>query len=303
MKQSILRHALDLGFSSCGFAAAAPLDDLRDFYDHFLDEKRQATMAYLERYRDQRLDPALLLPGAKTVIAVLENYYPPAMQEESDNFIFSRYAYGKRYPPYIKKKLDILADEIRGLSNGVQTRVFVDSGPVLEKAWAQRAGIGWVGKHTILVNPRGGSFFYVGIILTTLEIEPDPPETDHCGNCRRCVDACPTGALDREYQLNIKDCITYCTSVRNAEMSGHVAKNLRGRVYGCDICQDACPFNRFATPTPDPHYHASPGFLAMKRADWLSLSPEKFEELFKGGSVEESGYERLMRNIGIVDGG
>lgn len=254
-------------------------------------------MAYLERYRDQRLDPELLLPGVKTVIAVLENYYPRVLQDENDNFIFSKYAYGKRYPPYIKKKMEPLAEAIRKLGEGVQTRIFVDSGPVLEKAWAMRCGIGWVGKHTIVVRPGAGSFFYIGIILTTLDLEPDQPEKDHCGNCTKCMDACPTGAIDSPYNLNIRKCITYCTSVKNAEMPEEVRQNLNGRVYGCDICQDACPHNRFASPTPDPHYHASEEFLNMRRSDWLSLSPQKFEELFRGGSVEESGYERLMRNF------
>jgi epoxyqueuosine reductase len=166
-----------------------------------------------------------------------------------------------------------------------------------------RCGLGWVGKHTLLVNPQRGSYFYIGIILTTLELEPDIPGTDHCGNCCRCMDACPTGALDKPYELNIRNCITYCTTVKDSRMSEHVARNLRSRVYGCDICQDACPFNRFASPTSDTHYHAGEEFLGMRRSDWLSLTPERFGNLFKGGPVKETGYDRLMRNIQIADRG
>jgi len=288
---------LELGFSACGFAEARPLDDLRDFYRHFLEEGRQATMDYLERYATQRIRPADLLHGVKSVIAVLMNYYPPFLIPEEDNFILSKYAAGKRYPPFIKRKMEPLADLIASLEEGTRSKIYVDSGPVLEKAWAMRCGIGWIGKHTIVVNPGGGSYFYIGIILTTLEIEPDRPETDHCGNCKRCMEACPTGAIDRPYQLNIRRCITYCTTVKNAVMTDEVRNNLKDRIYGCDICQDACPFNRFALPTKETHFHPPEALMTMRKKDWINLGREQFKELFAGTPVEENGYERLMRNI------
>ncbi len=300
MKEIIRKRALELGFSACGFAAAGPLDRLRDFYRHFLEEERQATMAYLQRYAPQRLNPELLLKGVKTVIAVLVNYYPPVLLPEEDNFILSKYAPGKRYPPYIKRKMEPLLGMISGLGENIHSKSYVDSGPVLEKAWAQRCGVGWQGKHTILINRTGGSYFYIGIILTSLELEPDLPETDHCGSCTRCMVACPTGAIDSPYQLDIRRCITYCTNVKNAPMPEEVRQNLKGRIYGCDICQDACPYNRFAKPTADSHFHHHPGLLNMRKPDWISLSREKFDELFAGTSVEENGYERLMRNISLA---
>ena len=297
MKEQIRQHALDLGFAACGFAEARPLDDLRDFYRHFLEEERQATMAYLQRYAPQRLDPDVLLPGVRTVLAVLMNYYPPSFIPEEDNFILAKYAPGKRYPPYIKRKMEPLLALISSLGDNVQSKIYVDSGPVLEKAWAQRCGMGWQGKHTIIINPSMGSYFYIGIILTTLDLEADLPQKDHCGHCTKCMEACPTGAIDRPYQLDIRKCITYCTTVKNTEMPRDVSRNLRGRIFGCDICQDACPYNRFSKPTTDPHFHPSGALLKMRRNDWINLSKERFDELFEGTSVEESGYERLMRNI------
>ncbi len=298
MKEEIRKRAIELGFDACGFAAADPLDDRKDFYNGFLREQRQANMAYLERYASQRLNPELLLEGVKTVISVLVNYYPPSKLTEEDNFIISKYAYGKRYPPFIKAKMEPLAAFIDSLNpEGIKSKIFVDSGPVLEKAWSHLCGIGWQGKNTLLINPRMGSYFFLGIIMTTLELEPDKPEKDHCGNCTKCMDACPTGALDRPYELDISRCISYCTIVKNAEMTEAVRSNLGGRIYGCDICQDVCPFNRFARPTRESHFHPSAELMAMRRNDWLNLTEQKFNELFAGGSIAEKGYERLMRNI------
>ena len=300
MKEEIRQRALELGFDACGFSTAIPLDHLRDFYHHFIEEDRQATISYLKHYAPQRLDPEVLLPGVKTVIAVLMNYYPPVLIPEEDNFILAKYAPGKRYPQIIKSKMEPVHRLIASMGENVQSEIYVDSGPVLEKAWAQRCGIGWQGKHTIVINPSGGSYFYIGIILTTLELEPDLPETDHCGNCSRCMEACPTGAIDRPYQLDIRRCITYCTTVKNASITEEIRRSLGGRIFGCDTCQDVCPYNRFAKPTAETQFHPHPGLLKMRKKDWIDLAPERFDELFKGTSVEERGYERLMRNIEIA---
>ncbi len=298
MKEEIRRLALELGFDVCGFAAARPMDHLRDFYGQFINEERQASMAYLKRYTTQRLDPDILLPGVKTVIALLMNYYPPELITEQDNFIISKYAYGKQYPPYIKKKLKPLAEFID--SSGKTTsksKIFVDSGPVLEKAWAGRCGIGWQGKNTVIINPSRGSFFFIGIILTSLEIEPDAAETDHCGTCTRCMEACPTGAIDRPYQLNIRRCISYCNIVDKGEMADDIRLKLGHRIFGCDICQDVCPYNRFAKPTAEKHFHPSEALKNMRRNDWLSLTEAEFKTLFEESSVSERGYEGLLRNV------
>ncbi|MCX6285607.1 MAG: tRNA epoxyqueuosine(34) reductase QueG [Bacteroidetes bacterium] len=303
MKEEIRQRALELGFDVCGFAEARPLDYLRNFYNQFIDEDRQATIAYLKRYAPQRLDPEVLLPGVKTVIALLINYYPPELIPEEDNFIISKHAHGKRYPPLIKTKLNQLTRFVDSFDKtGCTSRLFVDSGPVLEKTWAQRCGIGWQGKNTVIINPSRGSFFFIGIILTTLEIEPDRPETDHCGTCTRCMEACPTGALDRPYQLDIRRCISYCTIVDKAEMPDDVRSNLGGRIFGCDICQDVCPYNRDAMSTSETHFHASEALKKMRRNDWINLTKDQFNELFAGTSVGEKGYEGLMKNVMIVMG-
>jgi len=298
MKETIRKYSLELGFDVCGFAEARPLDHLQSFYKHFLDEHRQASIYYIERYAHQRLDPETLLPWVKTVIAVLINYYPPEQLPTEDNFVISRYAYGKRYAPFIKPKLNKLAGLINSSGKpGTTSKVYVDSGPVLEKAWAMRCGVGWQGKNTVIINPSRGSFFFIGIILTTLELEPDKPEIDHCGNCNRCMEACPTGAIDRPYQLNISRCISYCTLVKTAKMPETVRIKLGGRIVGCDTCQDVCPFNRFAKPTTEAYFHPPGTLKKMHRNDWLNLTQEHFTSLFKGSPIGEKGYDFLMKQI------
>ena len=346
MNEEIRRRALELGFDACGFAAARPLDHLRDFYRHFLDEERQATMAYLDRYAPQRIDPELLLSGVKTVIAVLINYYPPELLSGDDNFVISKYAYGKRYPQLIKTKLQPLAafvdsigkagssskifvdsgpvleklsgslggagttskifvdsgpalEKLSGSLGGAGTtsKIFVDSGPVLEKAWAQSCGIGWQGKNTLIINPSMGSFVFIGIILTSVEIEPDKKKADHCGSCTRCMDACPTGAIDRPYQLNIRRCISYGTLVKNAEMPAEVRAKLDGKIFGCDICQDVCPYNRKVKPTTETWFHPSEALKRMRRNDWINLTKEQYEDWFASDALGDMGYEGLMKNV------
>ncbi len=298
MKEQIRKHALQLGFDACGFATVRPLDHLKKFYDQFIKEERQASVGYLKRYAAERLHPDMVLPGGRTVIACLINYYPPELLVEEDNFIISKYAYGNDYPQLIKGKLHQLAAFIDTLTGqAVTSKVFSDSGPVLEKAWAQQCGVGWQGKNTILVNRKGGSFFFIGILLTTLETEPDLPETDHCGNCNKCISACPTGAIDRPYQLDIRKCISYCTLVKNAEMIPEVGSRLGGKIYGCDICQDACPYNRFALPTPETYFHPSDALKKMRKNDWIHLTEEQYELWFSGKALGDIGYQRLMKNI------
>jgi len=226
VKDSITKKATELGFSQCGFARYEPLEHIRSFYSNFVAEKRFATFQYLERYAAQRLNPELLLPGVRTVICVTMNYYPPTQIPEEDNLIISRYAYGRDYQTLIRKRLDNLTGFMRSTFGDQHTMAFVDSGPVLEKAWAQHCGIGWQGKHTLVINKSGGSFFFIGIILTDLEIGPDRPETDHCGTCEKCVKACPTGALDTPYQLDIPRCISYLT----IENKSDIPVNLKDRI-------------------------------------------------------------------------
>jgi len=301
MKEHIRQYAVEAGFDVCGFAAARPLDHLRSFYEHFIEEDRQASVSYIKRYASERLDPEKLLPGVKTVIAMLINYYPPELLPKEDNLIISKYAYGKVYPPFIKTKLARLATLVDSFDKaGNKSRIFVDSGPVLEKAWAIRCGIGWQGKNTVIINPSRGSFFFIGIILTSLGIEPDEPETDHCGNCTRCMEACPTGAIDRPYQLDIRRCISYCTISNKGEIPDDVRPKLGGRIFGCDVCQDVCPFNRFSKPTSEAYFHPSEALKKMRRNDWINLTEAQFNALFPGSPVMEKGYQRFMRNVKAV---
>jgi epoxyqueuosine reductase len=294
---SIREKAVSLGFSLCGFAKCEPLEDKRAWYAGFVERKGYGVMQYLERYAPQRMDPELLLPGARTVVCVAMDYYPPERIPEEGTLVISKYAYGPDYHPAMKAQLDVLGNHIRSLGEGILTRGFVDSGPVLEKAWAVRSGIGWQGKNTLVINRDRGSFYFIGVILTTLAIVPDPPAEALCGACERCVKACPTGALDDPYRLNIPLCISYHTIEQNGEIPGEIRKNLRNRVYGCDLCQDVCPYNRLAANHPNPGCGPRESWMNRSPEDWQSMDEAEFDRLFAGTAVARLGYRNFMRNV------
>lgn len=294
-------HALLLGFSHCGFARVEPLESLRPFYETFLAEKDFAGMNYLERHSEQRLHPELLLPGVQSIIAVLMNYYPEERLPEKGNFIVSTYAYGRSYREVVQERLKKLVSFLDRLSPGSRSLAYADSGPVLEKQWAQRCGVGWIGKHSILVNEQAGSFFFIGIILTTILLEPDTPVSDCCKSCTRCMDACPTGALHTPYLLDINRCLSYHTIVSREEIPEGIRGKLQGRIYGCDICQDVCPYNRKAKPHNEPAFQLLPGLAGLQKPQWLSLSEEEFNRIFEHSEIKHTGYQRIRRNI-EVDG-
>ncbi|MEI6681606.1 MAG: tRNA epoxyqueuosine(34) reductase QueG [Bacteroidota bacterium] len=296
-KTAITQKALELGFGQCGFARCEPLEELRPFYHDFVAGKRLATLQYLERYASQRLNPELLLPGAKTVIGVTMNYAPHELIPGADNFFISRYAYGGDYHTLLRGRLEKLVDFMHGGFGEFSARIFVDSGPMLEKAWAQRCGLGWQGKNTLLIHQKNGSFFFIGMILTDLELEPDPPGTDHCGDCEKCIRACPTGALDTPYQLDIPRCISYLTIESKVEIPGELREKLNDRIYGCDICQDACPYNRHPQPHDIPEFIPSEELVKIRKTGWLMLTETDFARLFAGSPVARVGYERFMKNI------
>lgn len=297
IRSNIKAEAIRLGFSFCGTARSGPLDHIRDFYTAYVDSGKHAPFTYLKSNFEQRLDPSLLLPGVQSVVALLMSYHPPKEMAEKDGYIIAKYALGNDYHPLMKERLGALAHYITTLGPGIENRFFVDSGPVLEKAWAGRCGLGWIGKNSILINKKQGSFFFIGIILTTLEIEPDFPETDHCGDCRRCVDACPTGALDTPYELNISRCLSFHTIENRAEIPDEINQKRGGLIYGCDICQDVCPYNRFAIPTTEPTLIPSDELLSMRKEAWQSLTKEQFDNLFANSSVKRRGFERFTRTI------
>jgi len=295
--QIIKTKALELGFSYCGFAKAKQLEQDRDFFTSYLNENRNAGLHYLERNPDIRTDPQLLIKGTQTVIGLLLNYYPAEILPEEDNFIISKYAYGKDYHKVLKERSQALIRFICGENKDVKAKAFVDSGPVLEKAWGRYCGLGWTGKNTLLINPERGSFHFIAIILTNLKLEPDLPEGDHCGTCHRCMDSCPTGALEVPYVLNPSKCIAYLTIHGKENIPEEFANNLHNRIYGCDICQDVCPYNQFAEMHTLPEFLPPERLKMMRKKDWLQLSSEEFNYLFKESAIYRIGYEKLLNNI------
>jgi len=297
MNQKIKAEALRLGFSHCGIALAEPLDHLRPFYEDYLARGKHQTLTYISTNYERRLNPELLLPGVKSVVALLMNYYPPQLIPEADNYIIAKYAWGKDYHTVMNEKMDDMMAFMEKISPGTPGKVFMDSGPVLEKTWAMRCGTGWLGKNTLLINRTGGSFYFIGIILTCQELVPDPPETDHCGACDRCIKACPTSALEKPYELNIAKCLSYQTLENKDNIPAEIMACLGDRIYGCDICQDVCPYNRLAKPDQHPLFFPSEDLLKMRKKDWEALTGEDFDRLFSDSGIKKKGYRRLMKNL------
>jgi len=295
--EKIRAKALELGFAFCGFAKAAALEEDLSFLTKYLKEKRNAGLDYLEREPEKRTDPRKVFEGAQTVIGLLMNYFPGETLATDDNYIISKYGYGKDYHDVLKSRTSLLVKYIAEEIGTVKARSFVDSGPVLEKAWGQLCGLGWRGKNTILINRLKGSFHFIAIILTDLVLEPDIPETDHCGNCHICMDACPTGALEAPHILNPAKCISYLTIKEKNEISRDLLDKFQDRIYGCDTCQDVCPFNRFAVPHAIPEFALPERLKTMRKKDWLQLTREEFELLFRDSTVKRTGYDKLMKNI------
>lgn len=300
LKETIREEALRLGFSFCGFAACQPLHEWRAFNEAFIREGNHAGFRYIERYLKQRLDPQLLLPSARTVIALLLNYFPEEELSSPDNFIISRYARGKEYQPVVKEKAQQLTALMSSLDETAECRIYSDSGPVLEKIWAQRCGVGWQGKNSLIINKSAGSFFFIGIILTSIELEPDTPETDHCGDCRKCQDACPTGALHTPHRLDIRRCLSYYNIENKEECPESLKDKFNGRIFGCDICQEACPYNRFAKPSSEPLFRSSPALAGMRQETWKRLTREHFNTLFQGSPVRRTGYDHFMKCLKMI---
>lgn len=297
MNEAIRGEAMKLGFAHCGFAKAEPLDHLRDFYTSFIAAGKQQTFSYFDSNAEKRLDPSLLFPGVKSVIALLMNYYPPEIIPAADNYIISKYAWGADYHQVLRDRMDTLIPFINRFQPGTSSRIFVDSGLLFEKAWAMRCGLGWQGKNTLLINKNGGSFYFIGILLTNLELQPDQAETDHCGECNICREACPTGALENPYELNIGKCISYFTIESKVEVPAEIKRHLNDRIYGCEICQDACPYNLFSGADQNTVFAASPELMKMRKANWQALTEDQFNQLFEHSAIKRRGYQLLKRNI------
>lgn len=302
LKQQTRSHvvkqlATDHGFMECRIADAVFLSEEAKRLETWLKQERHGEMNYMENHFDLRTDPRKLVPGAKSVIVFTQNYFTDREQTVGAPKL-AKYAYGKDYHKHIRKKLKSFLIQLNEKFGEVNGRGFVDSAPVMEKAWAKRAGIGWIGKHTNVITKQKGSYFFIAVLLTDLELAPDEPVKDHCGKCTACIDACPTNAIDNPYQLDASKCISYATiELKAAELPHQFAGRMENWMFGCDICQDVCPWNRFSAPHEEEAFMPKAEVLGMNRNDWLNLKEEKFEELFSGSAVRRTKYEGLMRNI------
>lgn len=300
----IKNKANELGFDACGIAEVAPADTEAQFFDRWIAEGCHAGMKYMENYRDIRLNPAGLVEGARSVISVALNYYP-AQKQSPDAPRISYYAYGKDYHVVLKDKLrqlwQCITDELSASTNPPASppaaRVFTDSAPLLERYWAWKAGLGWIGKNTNLIIPGKGSFFFLGEIVTTLALDYDTPRENRCGNCRRCLDACPTGALAAARHLNANRCLSYLTIEHTGDIPPELASRLGDRLYGCDTCQEVCPWNRLAVPTREEAFTPSSAFLSLTKDALADFTREDYNRIFAGSAVKRAKYEGLLRTI------
>lgn len=297
--RQIKAEAASLGFSACGLARAEAVDrQTADAFSQWLSDGCQAGMEYMKNNGEKRLNPQLLVEGAQTVVSVALNYYPPT-QLPTEEYQLAWYAYGKDYHDIMKAKLYELFGAIcRQMSVPVAGRVFCDTAPLLERYWAQRAGLGWIGKNTQLIIPHAGSCFFLGEILLDIEADRyDSPLPNRCGTCHRCLDACPTKALGAPFRLSAERCLSYLTIEHRGDIPADTAKKMGKKIYGCDECQRACPWNRFAQPCQTTEFHPSPALLQMTRNAWQQLTEEQYRQLFKGSAVKRAKYAGLMRNI------
>lgn len=291
----------DNGFDRVGCARATAVDSRTgDGFRSWLAQGYQADMDYMERNVEKRLDPQLLLPGSKTVLVALANYYSPDKDQRKIPGQVAMYAGQRDYHKTLKKALKTVADQIRLTYPGTQTWIGVDSSPVLERYWAQQAGLGWIGKNTLLINQEIGSWTFIGCLLTTLELEADSPHTDHCGTCTRCLDVCPTNAFVGPHILDSRKCISYWTIEHRGPFDRDAYPGLHGWIFGCDECQTVCPWNRFAKPTAQPDFSPISWAHPPRLMDWIRWTPEEWDQSVTGTALRRTRYEGFMRNCQAV---
>jgi epoxyqueuosine reductase len=293
----IKEKAEGLGFLSCGIAKAGFLQEEAPKLEQWLQEGRHGKMSYMENHFDKRLDPTVLVPGAKSVVSLLLNYHTEEKQSDPEAPKISTYAYGQDYHTVIKEKLTQLMLHLREEIGEIDGRVFVDSAPVMDKAWASKAGLGWVGKNTNLISKQVGSFFFIAELIIDLELEYDLPVTDHCGNCTACLDACPTEALIAPYQIDGSKCISYATIELKEAIPDTFRDKMEGWAFGCDICQTVCPWNRFATPHQETAFMPKKELLDFTSKEWHELTEETFKRVFQKSAVKRAKFSGLERNI------
>lgn len=297
--QLIKNRATELGFTSCGVSKAEFLEEEAPRLEQWLKEGNHGTMQWMENHFDKRLDPTKLVPGAKSVISFTLNYYPEERQNPKAPKI-SKYAYGEDYHFVIKDKLMDLMHFISEEIGEVDGRAFVDSAPVLDRAWAAKSGLGWIGKHSLLLTKKEGSFFFIGELILDLELVPDSPTTDHCGSCTACIDACPTDAIIQPYVVDSNKCISYLTIELRDAIPETFSGQMEDWAFGCDICQDVCPWNRFSKPNSESRFTPKSELLEMNRSDWMEITEEVFRELFRRSAVKRTKLEGLKRNLDFL---
>ncbi len=288
-----------MGFLSCGISKAGFLEEEAPRLENWLKDNRHGQMQYMENHFDKRLDPTKLVDGAKSVISLLLNYFPEQTQQEG-TYKISKYAYGQDYHFVIKEKLKELLHSINENIGEVGGRAFVDSAPVLDKAWAAKSGLGWIGKNSNLLSKQVGSFFFIAELIVDIELQYDSPTTDHCGSCTACIDACPTQAIIQPYVVDGSKCISYFT----IELKENIPQEVKGKfddwAFGCDVCQDVCPWNRFSKPHSEPLFNPHPDLLSMTKRDWEEITEDTFRAVFKNSAVKRAKYSGLLRNLNFL---
>jgi len=295
----IKTKAKTLGFMSCGISKAGFLEEEAPKLEKWLNKNMNGEMSYMERNFDMRLDPTKIVEGAKSVISLTYNYYTEKTCEDS-NFKISKYAYGNDYHFVIKNKLKDLFEYIKEKTGDINGRVFVDSAPILERAWAEKSGLGWIGKNTNLISKKNGSFFFLCEIILDLELEYDHIETDHCGSCTACIDACPTNAIVEPYVVDGSKCISYYTIELKNNIPDYAKNTYDEWIFGCDICQDVCPWNRFSKPHQEPLFNPNDEFLSISKNDWIEMTKETFNKVFKNSAIKRAGFDGIKRNIEFI---
>ncbi|MCP4566224.1 MAG: tRNA epoxyqueuosine(34) reductase QueG [FCB group bacterium] len=293
--------AAEFGFAACGISRVEELTEEASRLEAWLKRNLHGQMNYLADHFDLAIDPRKLMPETKAVISLAHNYYPGDEQGDDDSFKLSIYARGRDYHNVIRKKLKNMTRDMRERLGEIAVRICVDSAPIMEKVWAARSGLGWIGKNGNLINARRGSYFFLAELLVDMEPDYDPPAFDHCGKCRACIDACPTEAIIEPYLIDSRRCISYLTIEHKGDLPANMAGTYRDWIFGCDICQQVCPFNRFSVLHREKAFAPHPDLLSMTRTEWLNLSLDHYREMFEGSAVGRTGYDGLMRNIRFAD--
>jgi epoxyqueuosine reductase len=300
IKHAIIEESKSLGFLNIGFSKAKILDKEARKLESWLSKGYHGEMQWMENNFDLRIDPTKLVPGAKTVISLSYNYFNPVAQEQESPKI-SMYALGEDYHKVVKKKLKQLFHFIKEKVGNIEGRMFVDSAPIMERDWAVYGGLGWAGKHTLLLNPKAGSYFFLAEIILDLDLEADAPMKDHCGTCTRCIDACPTEAISPEgYVLDGSKCISYLTIELKNEIPDEFIGKMEGWAFGCDICQDVCPWNRFSKRHEEPSFEPNQEIKSWKKTEWEEITEEIFDRVFSKTPVKRTGFKGIKRNLDFI---